>query len=313
MGLRFRKSIKLGKHFSVNLSPKGIGYSYGVKGARHSVSADGRHRTTYSVPGTGLAYTTSSSNRSSGSTRTPSPRRSEPTPPKNTRKSPGCLILVLLFIAVSTIALACSDADTDTTEQSTLPPMETSERSFPPPDSETEPAETEPAVQLPVVEPAAALAWSDDSTLLIPEGDTGTVSLRFTPGVDPVSVVLSEIDPSVLTVTAKITDNYIHYTYQAVSPGVVNLSASCINPELSSTVLQIIVEDKPETSAVSVPGVLVQEEPTQTVTYYLNTSTQKIHRADCSSVPKIKDSNKSTTTDPEAMIAEGYTWCGICH
>lgn len=238
MGLRFRKSIKLGKHFSVNLSPKGIGYSYGVKGARHSVSADGRHRTTYSVPGTGLAYTTSSSNRSSGSTRTPSPRRSEPTPPKNTRKSPGCLILVLLFIAVSAIALACSDADTDTPEQSALPPMETSERSFPPPDSETEPAETEPAVQLPVVVPAKT---------------------------EPEETPAPETTPP-----------------------------ETVPPET----------ELPKPAETQAPVV---------ITYILNTSTQKIHRADCSSVPKIKDSNKSTTTDPEAKLAEGYTWCGICH
>lgn len=233
MGLRFRKSIKLGKHFSVNLSPKGIGYSYGVKGARRSVSADGRHRTTYSVPGTGLAYTTSSSIRSSGSTRTPSPGRSAPIPPKNTRKSPGCLILALLFIAVSAIALACSDADTDTTEQSTLPQAEASGRSFLPPDNETEPPETEPAVQLPVIIPA-------------------------------------DTEP----------------------------------PETPAPETVPLETDLPKPVETQTPVV---------VTYILNTSSQKIHRADCSSVAKIKDSNKSTTTDPEAKLAEGYTWCGICH
>lgn len=312
MGLRFRKSIKLGKHFSVNLSPKGIGYSYGVKGARHSVSADGRHRTTYSVPGTGLAYATSSSGRSSGSTRTPSPRRSEPTPPKNTRKSPGCLILVLLFIAVSTIALACSDADTDTTEQSTLPPMETSERSFPPPDAGTEPAETEPAVQLPVVS-TPSIQWKDDSTILIPEGDNGMFTLLLLDDVSPESITLAGVDETVLAVTERADTGVVYYTFDALLPGVINITATCGSDGYTTPILQIIVEDKPETSAVSVPGVLAQGEPTQTVTYYLNTSTRKIHRADCSSVPKIKDSNKSTTTDPEAKLAEGYTWCGICH
>lgn len=233
MGLRFRKSIKLGKHFSVNLSPKGIGYSYGVKGARHSVSADGRHRTTYSVPGTGLTYTTSSSNRSSGNTRTPSPGRSAPIPPKNTRKSPGCLVLALLFIAVSAIALSCSDRDTDITEQPTLPQAEASDRSFPPPDNETKPPETELAVQLPVIIP-------DDT------------EPQETPAPETVPL---ETDPP-----------------------------------------------KP-----------VETQPSVAITYVLNTSTQKIHHSGCSSVAKIKDANKSTTTDPMAKLAEGYTWCGICH
>lgn len=307
MGLRFRKSIKLGKHFSVNLSPKGIGYSYGVKGARHSVSADGKHRTTYSVPGTGISYSTSSSGRSSGGTRAPSPRRSDPTPPKNTQKSPGCLILALLFVVVSTIALACSDADTDIPEQPTLPQAEASDRSFPPPDNGTE-----PAIQLPVIA-APSIQWKDDSTILIPEGDNGMFTLLLSENVSPDSISLSGIDETVLSVTERADPGFIYYTFDALLPGVINITATCGSDGYTTPTLQIIVEDKPETSAVSVPGVLVQREPTQTVTYYLNTSTQKIHHSGCSSVAKIKDANKSTTTDPMAKLAEGYTWCGICH
>ncbi len=106
MGLRFRKSIKLGKHFSVNLSPKGVGYSYGVKGARHSVSADGRHRTTYSVPGTGLTYTTSSGNKSSHKTTsnhtdTKSNRTaSRPTKAPNNNFTVLIIISILFFVSL---------------------------------------------------------------------------------------------------------------------------------------------------------------------------------------------------------------------
>lgn len=57
MGIRFRKSINLGKHFRINLSSKGIGYSYGVKGYRHTVSADGKEKITTSIPGTGISNT----------------------------------------------------------------------------------------------------------------------------------------------------------------------------------------------------------------------------------------------------------------
>ncbi len=56
MGVRFRKSINIGKNFRVNLSKSGVGFSAGVKGIRATKGADGRVRTTFSLPGTGLSY-----------------------------------------------------------------------------------------------------------------------------------------------------------------------------------------------------------------------------------------------------------------
>ena len=55
MGLRFRKSIKLGP-VRVNLSKSGIGYSVGTKGYRVTKRADGKVQTTASIPGTGISY-----------------------------------------------------------------------------------------------------------------------------------------------------------------------------------------------------------------------------------------------------------------
>ena len=60
MGFRFRKSIPIGKHFRINLSKSGVGHSWGVKGARFTKTANGKNRTTLSVPGTGISYTTES-------------------------------------------------------------------------------------------------------------------------------------------------------------------------------------------------------------------------------------------------------------
>lgn len=56
MGLRFRKSIRLGKYFRINLSSKGAGYSTGVKGIRYTKTATGKEYITYSIPGTGISY-----------------------------------------------------------------------------------------------------------------------------------------------------------------------------------------------------------------------------------------------------------------
>ena len=56
MGFRFRKSIKIGKHFRVNLSSKGVGYSVGGKGFRYTKTAAGKSYNTYNIPGTGISY-----------------------------------------------------------------------------------------------------------------------------------------------------------------------------------------------------------------------------------------------------------------
>lgn len=55
MGLRFRKSVKLGI-FRLNFSKSGMGWSVGIPGCRKTFKANGGTRTTYSIPGTGLSY-----------------------------------------------------------------------------------------------------------------------------------------------------------------------------------------------------------------------------------------------------------------
>lgn len=62
MGMRFRKSFGSGP-FKVNLSKSGIGYSVGTKGFRHTKTANGRTRNTYSIPGTGISYVDEKSNK----------------------------------------------------------------------------------------------------------------------------------------------------------------------------------------------------------------------------------------------------------
>ena len=65
MGMRFRKSFGI-KGARVNLSKSGIGCSVGTKGARYTKLANGRTKTTLSVPGTGLSYVSESGNGSKG-------------------------------------------------------------------------------------------------------------------------------------------------------------------------------------------------------------------------------------------------------
>ena len=55
MGFRFRKSIKIGAA-RINISKTGIGCSLGIPGFRITKLANGRTRTTASIPGTGISY-----------------------------------------------------------------------------------------------------------------------------------------------------------------------------------------------------------------------------------------------------------------
>lgn len=47
--------------------------------------------------------------------------------------------------------------------------------------------------------------------------------------------------------------------------------------------------------------------------YILNTNSRKIHYPHCSSVEKISDKNKQAFRgDPSDLLAQGYSYCGIC-
>lgn len=63
MGFRYRKSINLGGGFRINLSKSGVGYSWGTKGYRISRTARGTTRRSFSIPGTGISYSTESGSR----------------------------------------------------------------------------------------------------------------------------------------------------------------------------------------------------------------------------------------------------------
>ena len=58
MGLRFRRSIRLGPGVRLNLSRRAIGISTGMPGLRYSVNTSGRRSLSMGIPGTGLSYVT---------------------------------------------------------------------------------------------------------------------------------------------------------------------------------------------------------------------------------------------------------------
>jgi hypothetical protein len=58
MGLRFHRSIELAPGMRINLGKRSMSVSVGVKGAHTTLRPGQTARTTLSLPGTGVSYTT---------------------------------------------------------------------------------------------------------------------------------------------------------------------------------------------------------------------------------------------------------------
>lgn len=108
MGIRFRKSVNFGP-LRINASKSGLGWSVGVPGARYTKMANGRTRTTASIPGTGISWVEES--KKTYKTNQPEPEK----PKKMTRFDLFCLIvwevLKVLFrigLAVLFVVLLCA-------------------------------------------------------------------------------------------------------------------------------------------------------------------------------------------------------------
>lgn len=83
MGMRMRKSIKLGPGVRLNVSHKSAGVRIGGRGGGVSFNSSGRHTASVGIPGTGIGYST----RVSGGRGRPQARRAStpvapPSPPK---------------------------------------------------------------------------------------------------------------------------------------------------------------------------------------------------------------------------------------
>lgn len=97
MGLRFRKSIKIGNGAKLNINKKSVGFSVGGKGARYTVNSSGRRTKSFGIPGTGLSYVSTSGGRKSSSRKSHHSRKASGT------SRGGCLMMIVAFCAISVI------------------------------------------------------------------------------------------------------------------------------------------------------------------------------------------------------------------
>lgn len=104
MGLRFRKSIKLGKHTRLSLNKKSFGVSFGGKGARFTLNSKGRRTSTFGIPGTGLSYTTTSGGKEKSRSKSKAKGRKVRGSSTGAAKPSGCLIVAacigIIFIMI---------------------------------------------------------------------------------------------------------------------------------------------------------------------------------------------------------------------
>lgn len=60
MGLRFRRTMKIGPGLRLNFNKNSIGLSIGPRGAKYTINSSGRRTASVGIPGSGLYYTESS-------------------------------------------------------------------------------------------------------------------------------------------------------------------------------------------------------------------------------------------------------------
>lgn len=100
MGWRFRRSVKILPGVKVNFGAKSASVTVGGRLARKTYSTTGRQTTSYSVPGTGLYYTTSTGGRTKRSE-----RRSAPPPKPPFYRRTWFIVLMLILLPPAGIAL----------------------------------------------------------------------------------------------------------------------------------------------------------------------------------------------------------------
>lgn len=66
MGIRFRKSKKLLPGVRLNVGTRGLSFSFGPRGLKHTISTTGRRTTTVGIPGSGLSFSETSRSGSGG-------------------------------------------------------------------------------------------------------------------------------------------------------------------------------------------------------------------------------------------------------
>lgn len=288
MGLRFRKSVKLGP-FRINFSKSGIGYSYGVKGYRVTHKADGGVRKTASIPGTGISYVTETSAKKSQS-------------PKKTYSKPE-----IKFQEATSVSTKPEGSCVEMTGRDGKPYYIQYIRC---PYCGKEVLET--SIKCPFCNKkfnaapksggglgkkigAAALAGVVVlGGLAMLGGDDEPVP---TPAPDPAPIV-QPVDPAPVPEPEPVVDETLVIAEPEPEPA----------PDPTPAPAPVTPEPAPEPEIVT-PEL---EQPVEKIEYVGNKNSKVFHETWCDSVERMKDKNKVQLFGREESIALGYDPCENC-
>lgn len=204
--MRFRKSINFGKHFRINLSSKGIGYSYGVKGYRHTVSADGKEKITTSIPKTGISNV-------------------EDVKQKKYHRSSNAKPLLIILIAVFACLFVCSQIY-DYLTSPKIPPKDTASY-----------------IEANAKTSNKYFDFGDTATVFVTETKTEYIKCCIT-DIAPDEITASIDDANIANVSiSEIKDNVLTLEINGISSGSTFFELKSLDGEKISAKLCIIVDE----------------------------------------------------------------------
>lgn len=280
MGFRFRKSANIGP-LRVNFSKSGVGYSVGGKGFRVTKRADGRTQTTASVPGTGIAYTTTSGSRSSKSAGG-----------SGKKKGPAASAVLIVLLIVGLAGCMASGGKSDEQNTPDKPAASVTESAAASMVQKEDPAEPEPE----------AATEPEPETELEPE-----------PAKELQEAPSAVTQPVQASTDAPAKETPAEAPQQAAAP--------VQDQPKAETAAQAQEQPKAETPKPSTetstpvaatPAPAPAADP-QTGMVIGNRNSKKYHEPSCSSVKDMKEKNKVTFDSAEAAEAKGYEPCARCH
>lgn len=316
MGIRYRKSKNIGP-FRITASKSGLSASVGIKGLRLTKLANGKTRTTVSIPGTGLSYISDSK---SGDRRTMS---SQP----QAKKKSGCLKYLLFFLIASAILGAAfpSRREVDFSKTTRLSASSRAQVSVTPAPT-PQPID---AVQLSAFE-AAFRADLDNSfpgeNVVIPDLESSRleVALKIPEEQYQIYYTAALQDDDVtewygfLSDVLSFSDNW-RSRWENETGRLLTLTITLFRArENTNQVIAYVVDDRVTGDTIEVLShplpAAVEDSSEPASSFILNTSTKVFHRPSCSDVSKITSMNRATSTrSRSALIADGYSPCGHCH
>lgn len=311
MGLRFNKSIRIGKNFRINLSKNGIGYSYGVKGYRITKTAKGNIRHTANIPNTGISYVKEHNSNKNNSSNAKPPNKSI------VKIILLCILSLLLLPLVPAIVVTILLKKSRLKKSNKIIFIALSwilnlfliglTASEPP-----NPNETTPVITL-----------NKDSSTSSTENTTEAVS----ESTSEISTIASNIETSNIT-SEEVTIETATSVTETIPKEVVTTQATIQQTTIIETTTQQTTAV--ETTIQPTTKEIITEKQTQPTTknnkelttnnvyiktlYVGNKSNGKLHRSDCRHTKKLLPENIAQFDSKDSAISAGYTdLCAVCN